>query len=51
MQLKKEQADLKEIQPVRTITNTELIANYFLIKKDIENLIETELEILLNTIG
>jgi hypothetical protein len=51
IQLKKEQATLKEIPTIKTVANTELTANYFLIKKDIEKLIETELEILLNTIG
>jgi hypothetical protein len=50
MQLKKEQENLMEIQTVRTVANTELTANYFLIKKDIENIIETELEFLMNTI-
>jgi type IV secretory pathway TraG/TraD family ATPase VirD4 len=48
-ELKKEAASYKELPTVRTITKEMISENYFRIKGEVEELIENEIEILLNT--
>ncbi|HTM93006.1 MAG TPA: conjugal transfer protein MobC [Flavisolibacter sp.] len=48
-ELKKEGASYKELPTVGTITNEMISENYFRIKGEVEELIEHEIEILLNT--
>jgi hypothetical protein len=48
-ELKKEAAAYKELPIVRTITKEMISENYFRIKGEVEELIENEIEILLNT--
>lgn len=50
-ELKKESLRFSEIPITRKVPVEELTGSYFQIKKDVEDLIETELEVLLNTIG
>lgn len=49
--LKKERENFVEIPVVKIVSEESLKENFFQVKKDIENLVETELEILLNTIA
>lgn len=50
-ELKKESLRFADVPTTRKVPAEELTGSYFGIKKDVEDLIETELEILLNTIG
>lgn len=50
-QLKKEAARYEEIPEINTVSPSTMMEKYFGVKKDIESLIDTEVETLLNTVG
>jgi type IV secretory pathway TraG/TraD family ATPase VirD4 len=49
--LKKEEENNKELPLISNVTQQMIMENYYKIKGEVENLIETEIEILLNTPG
>lgn len=49
--LQKEHSGYREIPMVKAVPEKLLLKNYYRVKKDIEEIVQTELEILLNTIG
>jgi hypothetical protein len=49
--LEKEEQNYQDLPVIAKITSQMVMNNYYKIKQDIEDLIETEIEILLNTPG
>ena len=49
--LKSEEENYKELPVITNVTQQMIMENYYKIKREVENLIETEIEILLNTPG
>ena len=49
--LKREEENYKELPLISNVTQQMIMENYYKVKSEVENLIETEIEILLNTPG